>query len=74
MFPKKTLFRPCIEYEVDGGRNFGHGVLDISRAHIFSFMGAFVEGVLHPLFAMQNFSKLFISFHLLWSKLECYVK
>jgi hypothetical protein len=28
--------------------NFGNGVLDISRAHIVSFMGAFVEGVFHP--------------------------
>jgi hypothetical protein len=41
---------------------FGHGVLDISRAHIVSFMGAFVEGVLHPSFAMKPFSKPFI-FH-----------
>ena len=26
----------------------GHGVLNISRSHIVSFIGAFVEGVLHP--------------------------
>jgi hypothetical protein len=39
---------------------FGHGVLDISRAHIVSSMGEFVEGVLHPSFAMQHFSKPFI--------------
>jgi hypothetical protein len=35
------------------------GFLDISRAHIVSFKGTFVEGVLHPLFAMQHFSKPF---------------
>jgi hypothetical protein len=59
MFPKKTLSKSCNEFEVDGGAKFGHGVLDISRAHIVSFMGAFVEGMLHPLFAMQHFSKPF---------------
>jgi hypothetical protein len=59
VFPKKTLSNSCSEYEVDGGMTFGHGVLDISRAHIVSFMGAFVEGVLHPSFAMQHFSKPF---------------
>jgi hypothetical protein len=47
-FPKKALSRSCSECEVDGGMTFGHGVLDISRAHIVSFTGAFVEGVLHP--------------------------
>jgi hypothetical protein len=47
MFPKKTLSKSCKEYEVNVGMTFGHGVLDISRAHIVSFMGAFVEGVLH---------------------------
>ena len=52
VFPKKTLSKSCSEYEVDGSRNSGHGVLDISRAYIVSFMGAFVEGVLHPSFAM----------------------
>jgi hypothetical protein len=59
VFPKKTLSKSCNEYVVDGGMTFGHGVLDISRAHIVSFMGAFVEGVLHPSFAMQPFSKPF---------------
>jgi len=44
MFPKNTLSNPCSEYEVDGGMNFGHAIPDISRAHIVSFMGAFVEG------------------------------
>jgi hypothetical protein len=48
MFPKKTLSRSCNEYEVDWGKTLGHGVLDISRVHIVSFMGAFVVGVLHP--------------------------
>ena len=48
MFPKKTLSKSCNEYEVDGAMTFGHRVLDISRAHIVSLMGAFVEGVLHP--------------------------
>ena len=46
VFPKNILSMACSEYEVDGGRTFGHGVLDISRSHIVSFMGAFVEGVL----------------------------
>jgi hypothetical protein len=31
-------------------------------------MGAFVEGVLHPSFAMQHFSKPFIVVNLLCSK------
>jgi hypothetical protein len=48
MFPKKTLSRSCNEYEVDWGKTLGNGVLDISRVHIVSFMGAFVEGELHP--------------------------
>jgi hypothetical protein len=47
MFPKKTLYSPCNEYEVEWGSTFGHGVIDISRAHIVSFMGAFMEGALH---------------------------
>ena len=59
MFPKKILSKSCNEHEVDGGMTFGHGVLDISRAHIVSSIGAFVEGVLHPSFAMQPFSKPF---------------
>jgi hypothetical protein len=46
MFSKKTLYRPCNEYEVDCGRTIAHSILDISRVHIVSFMGAFVEGVL----------------------------
>ena len=48
MSPKKTLSKSCSEYEVNGGVTFWHGVLNISRAHIVSFIGAFVEGVLHP--------------------------
>jgi hypothetical protein len=59
VFPKNTLSKSCSEYEVDGGVPFGHGVLDISRDHIVSFMGAFVGGVLHPSFAMKPFSKPF---------------
>jgi hypothetical protein len=55
MFPKKTLSRPCSEYEVDGSRNFGHGAPDISRAHIVSFIGSFVEGVLHPFICNATF-------------------
>jgi hypothetical protein len=62
VFPKKTLYNSCREYEVDRGMNFCHGVLDISRDHIFSSMGAFVEGVLHTLFVMQHFPSPFI-FH-----------
>jgi hypothetical protein len=67
MFPKKTLSRSCVKYEVNWGKTFGHGFLDMSRVCIVSFMGAFVEGVLHSSFAMQLFSKL-LSFNLLWSK------
>jgi hypothetical protein len=68
VFPKKTLSKSCSDYEVDWGKTFGHGVLDILRAHIVSSIGAFVEGVLHPLFPMQHFSKPFIAFHLSWSE------
>jgi hypothetical protein len=75
MFPKKTLFRPCIEYEVDGGRNFGHGVLDISKAHIVSFMGAFVEGVLHPfVYNATFFQALYLPFIFYGLNIECNVK
>jgi hypothetical protein len=59
VFPKKTYSDSCNEYDVDGGMNFGHGVLNISKDRIVSFMGTFVEGVLHPLFTMQPFSKSF---------------
>jgi hypothetical protein len=52
VFPKKTPSNLSNEYEVNGGMHFGHGVLDISRDHIVSFTGAFVEGLLHPSFAM----------------------
>jgi hypothetical protein len=38
-----------------GGITLEHGVLDISRAHIVSFMGAFVEGALHPLVCNSTF-------------------
>jgi hypothetical protein len=48
MFPKKNLSRSCNECEVDWGKILGHGVTNISRAHIVSFMGAFVEGELNP--------------------------
>jgi hypothetical protein len=69
VFPKKTLYKSCNEYEVDGGMTFGYGVLDISRVHIVSFMGAFVEDVLHPSFAMQHFSNTFyFPSNLLWFK------
>jgi len=57
IFTKKTLSRSCDEYGVDWGKTLGHGVLDISRVCTVSFMGASVEGVLHPSFAMQHFSK-----------------
>jgi hypothetical protein len=73
MFPKRILSRSCDEYEVDRGKTFGYGVLDISRVHIVSFMGAFVEGVLRPLFAMQHFSKpLPLIYYGL--NIECYVQ
>jgi hypothetical protein len=62
VFPKKTLSKSRSEYEVYWGKTFGHGVLDISKARIVSFMGAFVVGVLHFSFAMQHFSNPFV-FH-----------
>jgi hypothetical protein len=75
MFPKKTLSRPCSEYEVDGGSTFGHGVLDISRAHIVSFMGAFVEGVLHPFVCNATFFQaLYLPFIFYGLNIECYVQ
>jgi hypothetical protein len=64
MFPRKTLSRPCREYDVDWGGTFGHGFFDISRAHIVTFMGGFMEGV-----AMKHFSKPFIFLpFFLWSE------
>jgi hypothetical protein len=59
VFPKKTLSRSFSEYEVDWGKYFWHGVLDISSAYIVSYLDYFVEGVLHPYFSMQYFSKAF---------------
>jgi hypothetical protein len=61
MCPKNTLSKSCNEHEVDGGKTFGHGFLDISRAHIFSFTGAIVEGVLHPSFANETFFQALLS-------------
>jgi hypothetical protein len=29
VFPRWILSKPCKEYEVDGGKTFGHGVHDI---------------------------------------------
>ena len=62
VFLKKTLSKSCNEYEVDGGMTFGHGVLDISRAHIVSLFiyGCLCEGCVASSFAMQHFSKPFI--------------
>jgi hypothetical protein len=65
VFRKKTLSKSCNEYEVDGVKTLGHGVPNISRDHIVSFMGSFVEGVLHPSSTVQPFSKPFISIILL---------
>ena len=75
VFPKKTLSMPFSEYEVDEGRTFGHGVLDISRAHIVSFMGAFVEGVLYPFVCNETFFQtLYFPFIFYNMKIECYVQ
>ena len=42
-------------------------VLDISRAHIVSFMGAFVEGVLHPFICNATFFQaLYFPLIFLW--------
>jgi hypothetical protein len=81
MFRKKTLSRSCNEYEVDWENNLGHGVLDISRVHIVSFMGFFIEGELHPYFVcnVTFFQALFIFLCILFisfssSNIECYVE
>ena len=75
MFPNKTLSRPCSEYEVDLGITFGHGVLDISRAHIVSFMGAFVEGELHSFICNATFfQSLYFPFIFYGLNIECYVQ
>jgi hypothetical protein len=68
VFPKKILSKSCSEYEVDGGMTFGYGVFDISRAHIVSFMGAFVESVLHPCLQRNLFPSPLFAINLLWSK------
>jgi hypothetical protein len=73
MSPKKTLYRSCDENEVDWWKNFRDGVLGISRIHIVSIIGAFVEGVLHPSFAMQHFSKP-VPLIYYGSNIECYVQ
>jgi hypothetical protein len=75
MFPKKALSRSCNEYEVDWGKTLGHGVLDISRAHIVSFMGAFVEGALHPFFCNSTFFQaLYMPLLFLNPNIECYLQ
>ena len=73
MFPKKILSKSCNEYEVDGGVNFGHGVLDISKAHIVSFMGAFVEGVLHLCLQCNILKPFYFPLIYYGLNIECYV-
>jgi hypothetical protein len=46
VFPKRTLSMSCKEYEVNGGVTSRNGVSWHTPAHIVSFMGAFVEGVI----------------------------
>jgi hypothetical protein len=54
---------------------FGHGVLDISRAYIVSFMGAFVEGALHPFVCNATFFQaLYLPFIFDGPNIECYVQ
>jgi hypothetical protein len=45
---------------VDTGRSFGHGDPEISRAHIVSFMGSFVKGLIHPFVCNETLSKSLI--------------
>jgi len=73
VFPQNTLSKSCSEYKMDMVKTFGHGVSDIQRAHIVSFMGSFVEGVLHPSFVMQHFSKP-LPLILYGLIIECYVQ
>jgi hypothetical protein len=75
MFPKKTLSRPCSEYEVDEGITFGHGDLNISRAHIVSFMCSFMEGVLCPSFENATFFQaLYLPFIFYGLNIKCYMQ
>jgi len=75
MFPKKTLSKTCSEYEVDGGRTFWHGVPDISRAHIVSFMGPFMECVLHPFVCNATyFQSLSLPFIFFGPNIGCYMQ
>jgi hypothetical protein len=77
LFPKNTLFTPCSEYEVDGGSTTRHGVLDISRAHIVSITGAFVEGMLQPFVCNATFFQaLYLHFFFVFydPNIECYVQ
>jgi hypothetical protein len=57
-FPKKILSKSCNEYEVDGGKNFLHRVIDISRDHI---KGSLICNA-------RFFQSLLFSINLLWSK------
>jgi hypothetical protein len=75
IFTRSTFSSPCSEYEVDGARYFGHGVPDISRDHIVSFMGAFVEGVLHPFVCNETFFQaLYFPFIFYGPNIECYLQ
>jgi hypothetical protein len=66
---------PCSEYKEDGGRTFAHGVPDISKDHIVSFMGDFVEGVLHPFICNATFFQaLYFPLFFYGHNIRCYVK
>ena len=55
VFPKWALSKPCEEDEVDGGKTFWAWGSSHTRVRIVSFMGAFVEGVLHLRFQCNLF-------------------
>jgi hypothetical protein len=60
MFPKKTLSRPCSEYEVDGGRTLGLGFLTCQGLILSHLWVPLLRVCCIPSFAMQHFSKFFI--------------
>jgi hypothetical protein len=76
MFPKNNISISCKKYEVGWGSIIGHGVLDISRDHIVSCMGAFVDGALHPFICNATFFQaLYFPFFVFYGlNIECYVQ
>ena len=73
-FPRKTYLSHVKEYEVDGAVKFGYGVSSHTRAHIVSFMGAFLEGVLHPHLQCNIFPSPLLQLIYYGCNIECYMQ